>query len=47
MDNLNLGYFGKFRHFGNLGYFGHFKVNLGSGINFMFITLNFSDQNFL
>ena len=46
MNDLILGYLGNFRHFGILGYFGHFKVNLGSGINFTFVTLNFSDQNF-
>ena len=45
-NDLILGYFGKFRDFGILGYFGHFKVNLGSRINFAFITLNFSYQNF-
>ena len=28
------------------GQFRHFKVNLGSGNNFVFVTLNFSDQNF-
>ena len=32
---------------GKFGQFGQFKVNLGSGINFVFVTLNFSDQNFL
>ena len=39
-------YFGKFRDFGNFGQFRHFKVNLGSGNNFAFVTLNVSDQNF-
>ena len=28
MNDLILGYFGNFRHFGILGYFGHFKVML-------------------
>ena len=36
-----------YNKFGPFGQFRQFKVNLGSGINFAFITLNFSDQNFL
>ena len=37
---------GNLAVFGNFGQFRHFKVNLGSGNNFAFLTLNFSDQNF-
>ena len=41
MNDLNK--FGWFRQFGQ---FKQFKVNLGSGINFAFVTLNFSNQKF-
>ena len=34
--------FSKFGKFGQFGQFRQFKVNLGSGINFTFVTLNFS-----